>query len=272
MRIERKISILLALFLIFSYMMPGNAYCSSAANEKTVLHADFTLQTAAHGAFQGGTITSVDSAYGNSYKMSSPSSTGYFYADIDTGRYEATSLSFDVYAETNTARGVLEILDPVAKGSTYIANANLHRVLYIRQDGLISTFNKFDSGGGGRGCTEKYSGSAWYHFDIWIDYILGNVLCYQNGVLIGELPADGFKRFGGFRYVFDDMGSGAAHYLDNVRVQNYITRGRTASGEIQGIPENFKEGVAFLYPRSENPIGFIFDGYHVDLKATACKW
>ncbi len=271
MRLERKISILLALFLIVSYMPSANAYCSDVASAKTVLYADFKSQAAENGLFQGGVIASVDSAYGNSYKMSSPSATAYFYADIDGGRYEATSLSFDVYAETNTARGVLEILDPVANGSTYIANANLHRALYIRQDGLISTFNKFNYGGEGRGCTEKYDGAGWYHFDIWIDYILGNVLCYRDGMLIGELPTDGFKRFGGFRYVFDDMGSGAAHYLDNVRAQNYISRGRVTSGEIQGIPENFKEGIAFLYPRSENPIGFIFDGHNVDLKVTAAN-
>lgn len=267
MSIKRKFCMMLVAVMLI-LCMPAGAYCPDTATAVNVLSADFESAQASKGSFLNGLIGVVDSAHGNSYELLSPSTKGYFYAESDSERYEATSLSFDVYVETNTGRGVLEIIDPVAAGTTSIANGNLHRTLYIRQDGLISTFNTFDYGGNGRGCTEPYEGGKWYHFDIWIDYVLGNVLCYQDGVLIGELPTDGFARFGGFRYVYDDMGCGASHHLDNVNAYNYKTRGRVTTGGIQGIPENFSEGVAFLYPRKENPIGFIFDGWDIGLKAT----
>jgi len=245
---KKSVSFLLVLVLAFSCMLSVQVYGYEVAESKLAFNADFSSTSASPGSFLGGTLATIDSTYGTSYKLSG-SSTAYFYANFDASRYEATSLSFDVYAESETARGVLEIFDPVAPGNTYIADANVHRTLYIKQDGLVSTFNKFNVGGEGRYYPVKYAAGEWTHYDIWIDYVLGSVLCYKNEELLGELSKDNFKIFGGFRYVFNDMGSGTSHYLDNVSVYNHIARGRITVGNFQGVPNNIKAGVAFLYPR-----------------------
>lgn len=255
---KKIISTVLSGCLILGGTVPVQAFHAAEARYNKGFYSDFDTDNNI-GVYNGGETTALDDAHGSALKLSAGA--GRFYSESTVGA-EATAVSFDLYCSNNISRGVVELFEPVEIGTTSFDKDELHRTLYIREDTWIANFNMFNSDGGGRGVKFNYSAQTWYHFDIWVDYSLGNVKYYMDGTLIGEAAlTDGFDAVGGMRYSFSDRGSGGVHYVDNVQILDFIERGKISGFDnIKAVPKEFESGIAFDFDESKNELGYIYDG------------